>query len=504
MAFIEIVERKMEKTHLQMLKTNKNDEIVPFLESAQKRQPLIRKNNEIPQLETFEDFLSFAKQVFDNNEPWHIFMLPVYVLRFHSSLTDEQITQLESVFEQASKCIDKWNFKIGLTDRAFAAYFLSYGQLLNKKNPESSNPLKDIVTNIEIYPFYYIPLKTLDSLKEGIPMDLLSTPTHTPLWIDPEILVRRLIKYQQQNKEPYGLDIQLAILRCALDDTKEALEIAKQELNGELRELFIYLFSNEIELPAKVDHPVWWICAEIQKYPRTIPVKAKEWGIEMPSSEFLTGDFKWAIEDNGYGIYMLKVKLPIYNIKSHSENTFLPYYYYSMYRSRNIWPGDIQRIISSIPHNPDTVIAQFINRICNYNSMDPYEKSGMINGLIALANLRLPLSCMGYLLVALSMFAPDKEIKDYGASLWKDQVQTGLLDTQYLAETMAKLLHAKWLPLKHFIDLIETNMINISNLHNEALEELIAAFLNAIGQKKLTNLKKLHEIYTALQAVNKK
>ncbi len=63
---------------------------------------------------------------------------------------------------------------------------------------------------------------------------------------------------------------------------------------------------------------------------------------------------------------------------------------------------------------------------------------------------------------------------------------------------MADLLHTSWLPLKRFIDVIEIGMTHISNLHDAALEELLSAFLQEIGQKKITNLKKLQQIYQEL------
>lgn len=480
--------------------------------------PLIGTENIIPVVETFEDFLFFAGQVFDNNEPWHIFMLPVYVQKFHHILTEDKVAQLEPIFKQAIKCIDTWNSKIGLTDRIFATFFLSYGKLLIEKFPHASGYLKnmkkeyllgkdnsmDRMTNMELYPFYFILLKTLDNIRKGTPVDILSTPTHAPLWIDPKILIKRLSTYQQQGKSPYGFDIQLAILRCALDDTNEALQLAHTELSGELRDLFIYLFTPEAQAPAHVKHPAWWMCASIQKSPHTVPTEAKQWGFEKLFQEYLTGDFKWIVENNKHGINTLKIKLPTYNLKSHLDATFLPEFYYSMFRSRYLWSGDIQRIISSIPYNPDAIIAHFINYIRDYNAMDSMEKGGMINSLIALINLKLPLSPMGYLLLSLSLFAPNKEIRDYAASLWMQQVQTGLLDLKYLGSIMAQLLQTKWLPLKRFIDVIETNMLHISTLHNQSLEELLSAFFTAIGEKKLTNLKKLQEIYNELQAVNSK
>jgi len=497
------------------------DEEEPFVRQIPDMQiqaplPHLRPDNKIPRLTQFDDFLFFAGQIFENNEPWHIFMLPVYIQQFHAELTPDRLIQLEPVFKQAAKCIDVWNPRIGLTDRTFAAFLLSYGRMLDARFPGTSPYLEKLkkentlqistwrnqIGNMELYPFYFILLKTLDNLRAGTSAELLSTPTHAPLWIDPEILVRRLICYQQQGLTPNSFDMQLAILRSVPENTEAVLRLASKELTGELHDLMVYLFNPDDTTPSRVEQPAWWMCAAISKHPHIVPAQTNDWGYNSIPLEYLTANFKWETHGNEFDFTELTIKLPEYPIKNPLEKTFLPEYYCAMSQSRYLWAGDVARLVSSIPYNSDTIIAHFINHIRNYNMMDSTEKASIISALRAFIDLRLPLSGMGYLLLSLSLFAPDKEIKDYGVSLWMEQVEQGTMDNPQLARTIARLLHTPWLPLKRFIDQLETNMLNISTLHNKALEELLGSFFTAIGQKKLTNLKKLKEIYSELQAIN--
>lgn len=484
---------------------------IPEME-VQSPAPLVSSANVIPHIATFDDFLFFAGQIFENNEPWHIFMLPVYIQQFHAELTSERIIQLEPIFKQAVKCIENWNARIGLIDRTFAAFFLSYGRLLNTQFPDASEYLqklsqegflnmsnwRDKISNSELRPFYFVLLKVLDSIRSGNPYHLLSTPTHAPLWIDPVTLVHRLQAAQQQGQTPNGFDIQQAILRCALDATDEALQLAKEVLTGELRDLMVYLFEANAQPPLSVEHPAWWMCAALVKHPHTVPAQTELWGFGAIPQVYLTGNFEWTIAENNYGAMKLKLQLPTHQIESSPETKFLPEYYYSMLHSRFLWAGDVVRLLASAPYYSDTILAYYLNRILAYNTLDSGEKASLINGLHTLIDLRLPLSEMGYLQLAFCLFAPVKEIKDYAASLWTEQVQVGYLNHAHLGHKIAELLQVQWLPLKRFIDVIEINMLHTSTLHDRALKELLSVLLTELKDKPIRSLKKLSQVYKEL------
>lgn len=478
---------------------------------------LIREDNKIPEIHTFDDFLIFAAQAFDNNAPWHCFLLPMLLQKFRDKITAATIVQLEPAFKNAHRILDTWSPQVGLLDRTFAVFFMSYAKHLARKFPDSSAYLNHLVAEnvsdlnafqdsfrncYELYPSYVILLKVLNALQNEEEFRLLATPTHTPLWLDPLVLVERIRYYQEQRLEPYHFDMQQALLRCAIDPAGKALQAARELLTGELRDLMVYLLDKEAEIPSEITHISWWMCAATSKNHHQVPKQLKEWEFDNIHEEYLTGRFKWKTEDNGYGVTVLKLKLPPFSIKTPAKHVFLLEYYYSMFRSRPLWSGDVMRIMASLPNNNDAIAVHILNEIRNYNAMDSSEKASMIHALRILLEIHRPLSDIGYLLLGLAFFAPDKTIQEAAASLWMDYVRYGMMDPVVLGKKIAELLQTKWLPLKRFTDLIEINLLHISNLHNKALEELLTSFLNHIGEKTLTHLKKLLEIYYELLSTN--
>lgn len=503
--------------------------------------PYTNENNRIPAIETFEDFLFFLAQAFDNKEPWHTYYVPVYIQKFDKEITAERIPQMEPAFKQAFKITAEWMLQLGLTDRTTAPFFISYVKHLIGKYPgsssyisetfaryeclELSNWQKSFSNRMEVYPWHYILKYTFDAMIDGRSIELLSTPTHTPLWIDPVVLVQRLVTAQARAEVPYTYDMQLALQRCALDNTKEALQLAHTKLTGELHDLMVFLFDPSVTAPAQVEHPSWWMTAAICKNPGTIPVQTEQWGYGSIPTEYFTGQFKWSVSNDEGGTPVFSINPPIYNIKDEGGKTFSTrtddfamYIYnskdnggktlysefaYSIYRSRGLWPGDVTRLICSAPYNHDVYIAHVLWGIKSFSTLDSMLRFGLISSLDCLLQLRLPLSPADYLLLALSFFAPDKTVKDYAASVWSENILTGILDTSVLGAEMAKVAFSGWLPLKRFTGLIETNMINISTTHNKALEELIVSFLAGLDTKPLTNLKKMLEIYSELLSLNR-
>jgi hypothetical protein len=69
------------------------------------------------------------------------------------------------------------------------------------------------------------------------------------------------------------------------------------------------------------------------------------------------------------------------------------------------------------------------------------------------------------------------------------------MNHQLLGETLGKLEHNEYAPLKRFTDLIVSNMLNLSNLHNEGLHTLLSAMIVQMNDAPIKGTKKLLEIY---------
>jgi Family of unknown function (DUF6493) len=87
---------------------------------------------------------------------------------------------------------------------------------------------------------------------------LLAAPTHAGGWIDPQILVKRLLEYSRMNIEPDKVDFIQALLRMAPDNRAAALEAATS-IKGEMGQALRYaLGGGKI---ADVQTPEYWVAA---------------------------------------------------------------------------------------------------------------------------------------------------------------------------------------------------------------------------------------------------
>jgi hypothetical protein len=138
------------------------------------------------------------------------------------------------------------------------------------------------------------------------------------------------------------------------------------------------------------------------------------------------------------------------------------------------------------------------------SSADLYDRRKIINILEILARLDIPFRKMHYLFIATSMLAPEKTIRDYAAEIWINRVYSGYSDGKQIGEVLGEEEKIEWGPLKRFTDLVEKNMMNISQLHNRELQVMIEACLEKLNENPpIKDLKKLLEIYREILILNR-
>jgi hypothetical protein len=99
------------------------------------------------------------------------------------------------------------------------------------------------------------------------------------------------------------------------------------------------------------------------------------------------------------------------------------------------------------------------------------------------------------LFVAVMMLYESKTARQLSSELWYKATIEGTMNHQLLGETLGKLEHNEYAPLKRFTDLIVSNMLNLSNLHNEGLHTLLSAMITQMNDEPIKGTKKLLEIY---------
>ena len=194
-------------------------------------QPIISEGSRIAEVDTMDDLMFLASQAFDNNSPLHFDLLPAALIRLNSQMNGENIAKLLPAFQRAYQLLMMdWRSTQGLLDHMLANFLVDYGQYLVKRFPTMTAELQNLhegfvrqdreetarwawqtyrIEPLNLWrthhhdpmyrPFRQLLLEVLEALQREQPLPLLSTPTHTPYWIDPVVLVERLRQYQQQN-----------------------------------------------------------------------------------------------------------------------------------------------------------------------------------------------------------------------------------------------------------------------------------------------------------------
>jgi len=517
---------------------------------------LIREDKKIPSVETFDDFIFLASQAFDNNESYHFDLFPAALLKFHSKINQNNIHKLLPAIQRAYKLRrDGQGFqKAGVLDRLLSLFFIHYVQKilvpkfyeqlqnlekyndgarltltpLNKWKYQSYDSYKHKFHHSSIYILFSNHLVAVSQLLEtDHNLPLLSTPTHSPHWIDPIVLIQRLALYQKAKIEPSSLDLQLALARTALDDVKNAIAFAKQTLSGDLLKLIYYLLgadSFDIKSPLYLQY---MLMALITKYPEMVSFKVTNTDPSTPNAfstnVYFTGKFY-------YTMAIPAKKVIRYNAKTEKQeptkyenliihfpelietpdllNESLMYPYFLNIQDNFIDnPNDLKRIYGLLPNQPEiittTLIYPKIDR--QYGSNLSWEVDETVYG-DAFANSLLaqevPFQQMGHITLAYFIQCGSKTARLIASEIWINGVTNNMVNSIELGKFIGLLQRGIYAPLKRITDLLNDHMLNISLTHNKALEQLIYTCLLHMGDEPIRNTKKLLEIYIELLSLN--
>jgi len=492
--------------------------VADFEEELVETQPLIREDNRIPDIENWDDFVFLAGRAFLNTESYHFDQFPATLLRFAGEINEDNVAQLEPAFAQACRVLDQWSSTIGYFDRILAAFFLQYGCKLIERYPQQTHNLQQLQQKhafmaqglgavrtsrmIKYYPYIDLLSWVLSRLDSTPTLPLLSTPTHTPCFIDAHILVERLSQYQQAGVEPCHQDMQLAIQRCAFGENKPVLD----KLDGEYAALMDYFLHGNLEALARIQHIDWKLAAIITRSNISPDVVSYDVGYvllaekEIPA-ELLSNIFSWH----------LKIKKTQYSYNNHEQvsqhfrfdsekywrqDNVTLFYEYGFIKSHSHsydWGPDKRRALFSFPWFYDTTLARFIET--SFDTAGIKEVKPNLEMLQALFDLPLPLTPMGHLFTALCLLHSDKTVRALAAELWIDKLRRpGWVNSALIGDTLGRLEAETWAPLKRFTDLAMQSMIGISTRHNVALLEMVSVMDSYLSCVKITNYKKLAEL----------
>lgn len=487
---------------------------------------LTTAENKVKVLESFEDLMFFLPLAIEDPYSHHCDTALSGFARFANDVNEESVKLIEPVFLKACKTIARW--EVPYLNVLLCNLIINYGLNLLEKYPVQLKNLNRIYEKTsneeaarETYSNYHKKLGPIGKVGAGSPVmkafkelavyayerikagdnvPLLFAITHAPCWISPVTLVERLEIYQDKNIEPYHLDMQLALQRCALDSTAEALQLAEEKLKGEYRDLLLFLLGKNAKPKGKFEHPAWWMTAGITRSPQTVFQEFSSFGYNTIPAEFFTGVYQWKTIDskkNSYYPAELNIVIPKYHVEKRKDPLLLEYFIAE--------PRELSETIGMMwcfPNNLGNALAKVIKSCLFYSGIaEVYERNMVLSTAQALYQVKKPLDEMGYVFLGTIFLDGDKTIRGTAAEIWLEHVSHKMIDNARLGKVIGTHEKLEWAPIKRFTDLIQHQMLNVSKNHNFALEELISGVLLQMD-KPVTNLKKLLEVYHEVLALN--
>ncbi|GEJ45622.1 DUF6493 family protein [Chryseobacterium sp. ON_d1] len=493
---------------------------------ASKQLFLTTDENSVRVLHSFEDLMFHLPLAMDDPYSHHCDIALNGFIRFAGNVDADSVKLIEPVFLKACKTIAKW--EVPFLNVLLCNAIINYGLSLLEKYPVQLKNLERIYQKTqeeeisrESYSNYQkklgpienvgadcparqafkeLAIHVVQKIQSGDKIPLLFPITHAPCWISPAILVERLEAYQNNNVIPHHLDIQLALQRCALDDTSEAIKLVEKRLKGEYRELLLFFFGKNTFPQGPYEHPSWWMTAGITRSPEAVFEEFRSFGYDTIPQEFFSGSYEWKTIDskkNSYYPAELNITIPIYHLEKRKEPLFVEYF---VAEQKELI--EIPALMLCFPNTPANALAKVIKHCLFYSGIaEVYERSLVLNTANALYQIKKPLDEIGYLYLGTIFLDSDKTIRATAAEMWLEHVSGQIMDNARLGRVIGLHEKLEWAPVKRLTDLIQHHMLNISKNHNIALEELIENILFQM-ETPVTNLKKILEIYHEVLALN--
>jgi hypothetical protein len=443
--------------------------------------PKISSKNKIYLLNTFDELVFFYSQVFENNEIYHFDLFTTYFQELNNSINRKNISKFEAAFQRACKILEKdlSNGKIGLIENIMAIFFINYFTILiskypnetltirkiyekyfgeftfNKNKYEASNQIdiSSLIPKGNIYNNYISLLELVDDiLNEDMKIPILSTPTHSPCWIDGKVLIKKLSFYE--NYSVNITDFQLAIFRLVIEKNNDIVLLINKKLNEEIKEIFLYLYDIKSRNEISIKTPELWIPALMRKK-------------DHLSKKYLNNIVK------KYNLHL------------------------SPYSA--IQTNDEKRFLTLCPFNPEIILKKYIKinfKYFNYSSA--WNTKNIINTLSILYELWDDYNKSAYLYLAYSFLHTDKTIRNLAVEIWIKYTGIEKINDELLGIILGKLVKKEIAPLKRFTDLIISSMLSISKNHNTNLEIIVNNIILQMNDIPIKGTKKLLVIYKEL------
>lgn len=503
----------------------------------------------IPPINTLRELVFLTEKGIKNQKPWHLLQLVDAIVRLHPHINEENIESFAKIIRSATRLHNRSLDKNqGNLDSLLSLFLIEYGSLLLQQPGEHSQDFQDIFrqnyvalpkrgSRNYIFPehegqwviteqgptVYSVFLRllnyALNKITSGDSLPLLSSPTHAPHWIDPNILVQRMIAYQRANIQANPIDLQLALSRVILTDSGTAGELAEAALHGEWMDLMCFLlFPKERPSGPFEDEAAWVIAAATKDSQDAYPELAhlSKSGLETRRHK---ETFSWKIGRDPQPdtiAYRLQfsfktetVEKPagflgkVRRILRQEKNHFLLFNHLCIDKvSPPHFSADIARIFSISPHFPELWIVRLLPYLQTAKLPTIEDEKVVTATLRILMQLPKAYAEASHLFVAASFFCNRKNVRLLAVEVWISGISRNLIDSKRFGEIIAQLISGNYGPVKRMATLLNQHLMNISSVHSLALENTLVFCIPLLPDVPLPDTREILNAYQQLLSIN--
>ena len=361
---------------------------------------------------------------------------------------------------------------------------------------EGKATLSDDIFGRKLYnPVPFLRDKTkrlLLKLKQGNSLPFVSTPTHTPFYIDAQTYLERIIQYEKAGKTPMLEDVIVGLNRLLPTEVTEEQKQLALSLTGEYATALQYYFEVNKQIDVTDATRVLWgqvlrlkdvdgVFSELE-----IPQKTNLQGLVRPFY------LKYEVKPTKInGVERNKIIL-----EDNWDKTYATYVYYNEFGANyyNVSPmskGKDEDIDYQLSVNPRYIDGWLCKYLLTYaQGVDGESLTEATRVMSLLLQHNLPIYHSGWLMVATCLLAERKDLRDLATEYILLALQRGETLT-YLAEAIGTLLAHKYAPIARFVEFLDipTRDPKIKQFQKKVVEAYLP--LAEKQEKKPTNHKKL-------------
>ena len=361
---------------------------------------------------------------------------------------------------------------------------------------EGKATLSDDIFGRKLYnPVPFLRDKTkrlLLKLKQGNSLPFVSTPTHSPFYIDAQTYLERIIQYEKAGKTPMLEDVIVGLNRLLPTEVTEEQKQLALSLTGEYATALQYYFEVNKQIAVTDATQVLWgqvlrlkdvdgVFSELE-----IPQKTNLQGLVRPFY------LKYEVKPTKInGVERNKIIL-----EDNWDKTYATYVYYNEFGANyyNVSPmskGKDEDIDYQLSVNPRYIDGWLCKYLLTYaQGVDGESLTEATRVMSLLLQHNLPIYHGGCLMVATCLLAERKDLRDLATEYILLALQRGETLT-YLAETIATFLANKYAPIARFIEFLDlpTRAPKVKAFQKAVVEAYLP--LAEKLDKKPTNHKKL-------------